>query len=155
VSRFALKEGQNVRISGMTKYDGELHGMIGIYLGVFKALERLTAIEVIVDGGGNGDSLLSFIDEKARKAGFASWSLAERRSTSRGMTVINLIPQFPQNLSEGDIMRVLVEDLEKRGCKVVSTRVIEKEIERKMMDPSEMLKLPKHRRKAVTYKWVL
>lgn len=159
VNRFLLKEGQEVLITGMTRRDLDIHGMIGIYLGIFRVIEKVYELCFEIESRKRSINELSPIARKLSEKYLASgFSVDVNGDKARLRIFFEGLRERVLKRSKNDLMEVLKDirrELIRKGYAVLSYNLSEREKERSLIDPSSIAKFRGMLSEYVKWKWII
>jgi len=168
INRFLLKEGQKVRIVGMSRKTFEFQGMVGVLLGSFFIKERVPGIELELS---NPELIVAEKELESRKIQSCPTieNLAEKyEATSfvydlRGNNILNvkiffgiigktlLRPKKKEQVKK--ICNEIIREVKEKGVEVLSSEVFEEEMEWTIIDPSMIAKYPYKNSDNLRWEW--
>ncbi len=168
INRFLLKEGQKVRIVGMSRKTFEFQGMVGVLLGSFFIKEKVPCIELELS---NPELIVAEKELESRKIQSCPTieNLAEKyEATSfvydlRGNNILNvkiffgiigktlLRPKKKEQVKK--ICNEIIREVKEKGVEVLSSEVFEEEMEWTIIDPSMIAKYPYKNSDNLRWEW--
>ncbi|MHC1586221.1 MAG: hypothetical protein ACXQTV_01600 [Candidatus Hecatellaceae archaeon] len=164
--RFLLREGQSLKIFGMVRKTPEFQGMIGVFLGAFRVVEkaygleaRISGIENLVEEAERNVKSMPVIEALAEKynATGLSFTLTKDGKALVRMVFGSITPQSiikPKNRREIEkIKDELVLGVEEAGGRVEEVKIFEEENEWYTVDPSLIAKSPYKDSENLRWEW--
>ncbi|RLI30250.1 hypothetical protein DRO53_03100 [Candidatus Bathyarchaeota archaeon] len=164
--RFLLKEGQSLKIFGMVRRSPEFQGMIGVFLGAFRVVEkhygieaRIGGVESLVEEAEKPARSLPVVEALAEKynATGLSFSLSKDGKAKVKMVFGSITPQSiikPKSRREVEkIKEELIAEVEAAGGIVEEAKIFEEETEWYTVDPSLIAKSPYKNSENLRWEW--
>ncbi len=167
--RFLLKEGQTVRVYGMTRKTPELQGMVGVFLGTFQVVEKYYGIRIVARNVEIGKGIKSSEEEPTKGILQKVEEIAEKYSAT-GMFVdvedekveIRILFEFiTQNSilkpkTKNDVKKIMDEitaEIKSGGGIISEAKIFEEKTEWHVVDPSLIAKSPYKNTEFLEWKW--
>lgn len=167
--RFLLKEGQTVRVYGMTRKTPELQGMVGVFLGTFQVVEKYYGIRIVARNVEIGKGIKSSEEEPTKGILQKVEEIAEKYSAT-GMFVdvedekveIRILFGFiTQNSilkpkTKNDVKKIMDEitaEIKSGGGIISEAKIFEEKTEWHVVDPSLIAKSPYKDAEFLEWKW--
>ncbi|OYT53993.1 MAG: hypothetical protein B6U77_03115 [Candidatus Hecatellales archaeon ex4484_218] len=167
--RFLLKEGQTVRVYGMTRKTPELQGMVGVFLGTFQVVEKYYGIRIVARNVEIGKGIKSPEEEPTKGILQKVEEIAEKYSAT-GMFVdvedekveIRILFGFiTQNSilkpkAKNDVKKIMDEitaEIKSGGGIISEAKIFEEKTEWHVVDPSLIAKSPYKDTEFLEWKW--
>ena len=164
--RFLLKEGQSLKIFGMVRRTPDFQGMIGVFLGAFRIVEkvygleaRVSGIEGLVEEGEKPSGGIPAVEALAEKYGATGLSFSFSRD---GKALVKMVfgcitpKSIVKPKSRRDVERVrdeLLMEIEKAGGRVEEVKIFEEQVEWYTIDPSYIAKSPYKDSENLKWEW--
>ncbi len=166
--RFLLKEGQTVRIYGMTRRTPELQGMVGVFLGSFQVFEKYYGIKIVArnieiatieEEGEEKAKTIPVVEEIAEKYSATGMFVD---ITDEGKVEIRILfgfitphsilkPKTRQDIEK--IMSEIIAEIKRRNGIIEESEIFEEEAEWHMVDPSLIAKSPYKNSEFLRWEW--
>jgi len=155
--RFLLREGQSVKVFGMTRRTPELQGMIGLFLGSFQVTEKQFNLEITIknasriteerEESGKTVRSIPIIERAAEKYAATGFYIDIAGDEAKVKIIFGCItPQTiikPKTKEEvAKIKDYIIDEIRRAGGTVESAKILEEEAEWHMIDPSLIAKSP-------------
>ena len=168
--RFLLREGQTVRVYGMTRKTPELQGMVGVFLGTFQVVEKYYGIRIVARNVEVERGAKSVEEEEAAKNILQKVEEIAKKYSATGMFVdveddkveIRILFGFitqnsiskPKTKNEiKKIMDEITAEIKNEGGTVSEAKIFEEKTEWHIVDPSLIAKSPYRDTEFLEWKW--